>query len=90
MGSAGDTADPNQGWGVRPSAPTGRARVTGSARHADMQLGDLITYEGRRYVVRGLDPMGVPERRADLEDVETGEKLRVPIAELVDARESSA
>ena len=32
--------------------------------------------------MRGLDPMGVPERRADLEDAETGELIRVPIAEL--------
>jgi hypothetical protein len=47
-----------------------------------MQLGDLITYEGRRYVVRGLDPMGVPGRRADLEDVETGERRRVRISDL--------
>jgi hypothetical protein len=46
------------------------------------QLGDLVTYEGRRYVVRGLDPMGLPDRRADLEDVETGERRRVPIADL--------
>jgi hypothetical protein len=50
-----------------------------------MQLGDLLTYQGRRYVVRGLDPMGVPERRVDLEDVETGERRRVPIRELVAA-----
>ena len=47
-----------------------------------MQLGDLVTYEGRRYVVRGLDPMGVPDRRVDLEDVETGERRRVRISEL--------
>ena len=33
-------------------------------------------------MLRGLDPMGVPDRRADLEDVETGELIRVPIAEL--------
>ena len=50
-----------------------------------MQLGDLITYEGRRYVVRGLDPMGVPDRRVDLEDVETGEPRRVRISELAAA-----
>ena len=55
-----------------------------------MRIGDLIAYAGRHYVVRGLDPMGVPERRADLEDVETGETLRVPIAELRDAGDSSA
>jgi hypothetical protein len=52
-----------------------------------MRIGDHLDYEGKRYIVRGLDPMGVPERRADLEDVETGESIRVPIAELVDARD---
>ncbi len=52
-----------------------------------MRIGDFLDYEGRRYILRGLDPMGVPERRADLEDIETGESIRVPIAELDDARE---
>ena len=47
-----------------------------------MRIGDLVAYAGRQYVVRGLDPMGVPDRRADLEDVETGERLRVRISEL--------
>ena len=55
-----------------------------------MRIGELLTHEGRRYVVVGLDPMGVPERRADLEDAETGEAIRVPIAELGSAEESSA
>ena len=59
-----------------------RGTCHGAARHADMQLGDLVTYEGRRYVVRGLDPMGLPDRRADLEDVETGECRRVLISDL--------
>ena len=49
---------------------------------ADMRIGDQVTYQGRRYVLRGLDPMGVPDRRADLEDAETGELIRVPVAEL--------
>ena len=48
-----------------------------------MRLGDPVTYRGRRYVLRGLDPMGVPDRRADLEDSETGELIRVPVAEVV-------
>jgi hypothetical protein len=52
-----------------------------------MRIGDLLDYEGKRYIVRGLDPMGVPGRRADLEDAETGEQIRVPIAKLDDARE---
>ena len=55
-----------------------------------MRIGDLVAYAGRQYVVRGLDPMGVPERRADLEDAQTGETLRVPISELDAARDSSA
>ena len=52
-----------------------------------MRIGDFLDYEGRRYILRGLDPMGVPERRADLEDAGTGELIRVPIAAL-DARDS--
>ena len=47
-----------------------------------MRIGDPVTYEGRRYVLRGLDPMGVPDRRADLEDTETGELIRVPVTAL--------
>jgi hypothetical protein len=35
-------------------------------------------------VLRGLDPMSVDERRALLEDVETGERFWVPLAELDD------
>jgi hypothetical protein len=47
-----------------------------------MRIGDHVIYDGRLYVVRGLDPMGVPGRRADLEDAETGEPVRVPVAKL--------
>jgi hypothetical protein len=47
-----------------------------------MRIGDPVTYEGRRYVLRGLDPMGVPDRRAEIEDAETGERFRVPVSEL--------
>ena len=47
-----------------------------------MRIGDPVTYEGQRYVLRGLDPMGVPDRRADLEDPETGERIRVPLSDL--------
>ena len=49
-----------------------------------MRIGDPITYQGKRYVLRGLDPMGIPDRLVDIEDVETGEVIRVPFAELVD------
>ena len=61
-----------------------------ATRLADMRIGDIVAYAGRRYVVRGLDPMGVPERRADLEDAETGEPIRVPIAHLPADPDSSS
>ena len=48
-----------------------------------MRIGDPVTYQGRRYVLRGLDPMGIPDRLADIEDAETGEVIRVPVSELV-------
>ena len=51
-------------------------------RTADMRIGDKVIYQGRACVLRGLDPMGVPDRRADIEDAETGELLRVPVADL--------
>ena len=47
-----------------------------------MRIGDPVTYEGRRYVLRGLDPMGIPDRSAEIEDPETGERVRVPVSEL--------
>lgn len=50
-----------------------------------MQLGDVVIYHGRRYILRGLDPMGVPERRAEIEDTQTGQRFRVPVAELTAA-----
>jgi hypothetical protein len=50
-----------------------------------MRIGDLLDYEGKRYILRGLDPMGVPDRRADLEDAETGASIRVPISKLAAA-----
>ena len=47
-----------------------------------MRIGDSVIYAGKRYVLRGLDPMSVPDRRAELEDSETGELIRVRVAEL--------
>jgi hypothetical protein len=47
-----------------------------------MEIGDLVTYQGRAYVLRGLEPMSVPDRRADLEDPETGEEISVPLTEV--------
>lgn len=51
-----------------------------------MKIGDLVTWNGRAYYLRGLEPMSVPDRRAQLEDTETGELVTAPLAE-VDAGE---
>ena len=47
-----------------------------------MKIGELVLYEGRRYYLRGLDPMSVPDRQAFLEDAMTGEARAVPLDEL--------
>jgi hypothetical protein len=47
-----------------------------------MNIGDLVIYRGRLHYLRGLDPMSVPQRQADLEDVQTGEQLKVLLAEV--------
>ena len=49
---------------------------------AAMKIGDLVIYQGRAYILRGLDPMGVPDRRVELEDAERGEHISVPLAEV--------
>ncbi len=47
-----------------------------------MKIGDLVLHEGRRYFLRGLDPMSVPNRQAFLEDAMTGEACMVPVDEI--------
>ena len=47
-----------------------------------LSIGDLVLYNGRRYYLRGIDPMSVSDRRALLEDAETGEHVRVPYEEV--------
>ena len=51
-------------------------------RNCGMKIGDPVLYHGRRYYLRGLDPMSVPDRRAILEDALTGEGRMVPIDEI--------
>ena len=50
-----------------------------------MTIGSYVIYEGRTYVLRGLDPMSMPDRRADLVDPETEERRQVPLALVVPA-----
>jgi hypothetical protein len=52
-----------------------------------MQIGEVLTYQGRSYVLIGLEPMSVPDRRVDLQDSETGDVIAVPYALLAASRE---
>jgi hypothetical protein len=52
-------------------------RRCGSARFS--------SYHGRAVVLLGLEPMSVPDRHAQVRDVETDEELDVPVADLVEA-----
>jgi len=56
--------------------------VDGRLSNCGMNIGDLVLHEGRRYYLRGLDPMSVPDRRAFLEDAFTGEARMVPVDEI--------
>jgi len=52
---------------------------------AAMRIGDPVTHLGRVLVLRGLEPMSMPERRAQVEDPQTGERFSVPLHELEEA-----
>ena len=47
-----------------------------------MEIGDFVTWQGRSYVLRGLEPMSVPDRQVELEDPESGERLFAPLEEV--------
>jgi hypothetical protein len=53
---------------------------------AAMRIGDPVLYDGKLFVLRGMEPMSVDERKAELEDPETGERLRVPWDEIEELR----
>lgn len=53
---------------------------------ATMQLGSLVFHQGRPYYLRGLDPMSVSDRQAELEDAFTGARVSVPFAEVEERR----
>jgi hypothetical protein len=53
---------------------------------AAMELGDLVTWNGRRWIVRGVDPVSVTGRTATLEDPETGESVMAPLDGLCEDR----
>ena len=53
-----------------------------------MQIGDEVIYRGRLVRLLGLEPMSVPNRRAQVEDRETGEFFAVAYDELEEPRPS--
>ena len=46
---------------------------------AAMEIGDHVLYQGQVFILRGFEPMSVPDRHVELEHPETGERLRVPL-----------
>jgi hypothetical protein len=50
-----------------------------------MRIGDQVIYHGRVLVLLGHDPMSVTDRRAEVVDPKTGERLSVLFDELESA-----
>jgi hypothetical protein len=50
-----------------------------------MEIGNEVLYCGRVVRLLGHDPMSVPDRRAQVLDLETGEELEVPYDALEEA-----
>jgi len=50
--------------------------------HANLQIGDFVTWRGRLWVLRGIDPMSVAAHRAVLEECVSGERQQAPLEEL--------
>jgi hypothetical protein len=48
----------------------------------EVNIGDHVLYDGRLYVLRGLDPMSVPNRDALLEDALEGGLIRAPLKDV--------
>ena len=44
-----------------------------------LRIGERVIYDGRAYVVEGVDPMSVPERRVYLRAENSGKTLIVPL-----------
>jgi hypothetical protein len=55
-----------------------------------MEIGEVFTYDGRTYVLLGMEPMSVPDRKADLRDTETGEIVSIPCSNLAQSSEGFA
>jgi hypothetical protein len=47
-----------------------------------MRLDEIVIYKGCPHLVRGLQPMSVPDPRVQIEDPASGERRWVPLGEL--------
>jgi hypothetical protein len=47
-----------------------------------MRVGSHVIWQDRVYVLRGFEPMSVPDARAELADPGSGERIFVPAGEL--------
>jgi hypothetical protein len=47
-----------------------------------MRVGELVSWKGRDYVLQGFDPMSARDLRAELDDPDSGTRIRVPVDEL--------
>ena len=47
-----------------------------------MRVGDRVIWQERVYVLRGFDPMSIPNQRAEVDDAVSGARIRVPVDEL--------
>ena len=54
-----------------------------------MRIGEKVIHHGRVLVLLGHEPMSLPDRRAQVEDRETGEPFAVAYDELEEPRPSS-
>ena len=71
--------------GIR-EGPRGADPSEGVTPTAAMQIGDNVIHRGRVLVLLGHDPMSVPDRYAQVEDPETGERFQVAYDELEPVR----
>jgi hypothetical protein len=63
-----------------PGSGIAEARGRADEPHtAAMELGDLVIWSGRRWIVRGVDPVSVTGRTVTLEDPESGECVTAPL-----------
>ena len=47
-----------------------------------MRKGDVVCWRGRRWVIRGFTPAGLPEHLVELEEISSGEWARARLEEL--------